>query len=78
MHYAGVLAEQRHDQKMAGINVTDDLKHDWSTMVGSVQKHIKSLNWGYKSDLIKLKIKYFNSYATFQDEHTVHLNDGKS
>jgi thioredoxin reductase (NADPH) len=47
-------------------------------MVASVQKHIKSLNWGYKSDLIKLKIKYFNSYATFQDAHTIHLDNGKT
>ncbi len=47
-------------------------------MVGSVQKHIKSLNWGYKADLIKLKIKYFNFYATFVDEHTIHLDNGKT
>ena len=47
-------------------------------MVQSVQKHIKSLNWGYKADLIKLKIKYFNSYATFQDDHTIHLDNGKT
>lgn len=43
-----------------------------------MQKHIKSLNWGYKADLIKLKIKYFNSYATFLDEHTIHLDNGKT
>jgi len=29
------------------------------------------LNWGYKADLMKLKVKYFNSYATFIDEHTI-------
>ena len=39
--------------------------------------HIKSLNWGYKSDLIKLKIKYFNSFATFQDANTIVLDNGK-
>ena len=46
-------------------------------MVKNVQMHIKSLNWGYKSDLIKLKVKYFNSYATFVDAHTVSLDNGK-
>jgi thioredoxin reductase (NADPH) len=46
-------------------------------MVTSVQKHIKSLNWGYKSDMIKLKVKYFNSYASFEDDHTILLDDGK-
>ena len=44
-------------------------------MVSNVQKHIKSLNWGYKTDLIKLKIKYFNKYASFVNEHTIQLED---
>lgn len=46
-------------------------------MVTNITKHIKSLNWGYKTDLIKLKIKYFNSYASFVDPHTVQLEDAK-
>lgn len=46
-------------------------------MVGNVQNHIKGLNWGYKADLIKLKVKYFNAYATFDDEHTISLDNGK-
>ena len=66
MHYAGMLAEAREDQEFAGIPIVKDKQsHNWSKMVQSVQKHIKSLNWGYKSDLIKLKVKYFNAYATF-------------
>ena len=36
--------------------------------------HIKGLNWGYKSDLIKMKAKYFNSYASFVDAHTIKLD----
>lgn len=47
-------------------------------MVGNVQKHIKSLNWGYKAELIKLKIKYFNFYASFIDAHTILLDNGKT
>lgn len=39
--------------------------------------HIKGLNWGYKSDLIKLKAKFYNSYATFIDAHTLKLDNGK-
>lgn len=46
-------------------------------MVKQVQMHIKGLNWGYKSDMIKLKVKYFNSYATFKDAHTIQLDNGK-
>lgn len=47
-------------------------------MVQNVQKHIKSLNWGYKSDLISLKIKYYNFYASFLDPHTLLLDNGKT
>ena len=46
-------------------------------MVTNVQKHIKSLNWGYKSDMISLNVKYYNAYASFLDPHTLHLIDGK-
>lgn len=52
-------------------------KHDWNKMVKSVQMHIKGLNWGYKSDMIKLGVKYFNSYAKFVDKHTIELDNGK-
>lgn len=52
-------------------------QHDWEKMVKAVQNHIKGLNWGYKTDLIKMKCKYFNSYATFVDAHTIQLDNGK-
>jgi len=51
--------------------------HDWGKMVKNVQAHIKGLNWGYKSDMIKLKVKYFNAYATFIDAHTLSCDNGK-
>lgn len=78
MHYAALLAESREEQENAGLPVDRSRQHDWNKMVQSVQKHIKSLNWGYKADLIKLKIKYYNFYATFVDEHTIHLDNGKT
>lgn len=77
MHYAAILAEARRDQKAQGWNPDFEATHDWSTMVSSVQMHIKGLNWGYKSEMIKNKIKYFNSYASFEDAHTVSLDNGK-
>lgn len=51
--------------------------HDWEKMVKNVQGHVKGLNWGYKSELMKLKCKYFNYYATFVDAHTLLLDNGK-
>jgi len=71
MHYAALLAESRQDQDLSGWSPDMEAKHDWSKMVGNVQKHIKGLNWGYKTDLIKMKAKYYNSYATFVDPHTI-------
>ena len=56
MHYASILNEVREDQELAGIPVQKEGSHQWTRMVQSVQKHIKSLNWGYKSELIKLKV----------------------
>lgn len=46
-------------------------------MVTCINKHIKTLNWGYKTELIKAGVKYFNSYATFIDAHTIELDNGK-
>lgn len=78
MHYSGILSEATHEQQNAGIPIVKERQHDWNAMVGTIQKHIKSLNWGYKADLIKLKIKYYNMYATFKDQHTIHLDNGKT
>lgn len=40
-------------------------------MVGNITQHIKSLNWGFKADLIKAKCKYYNMFASFVDAHTI-------
>jgi len=77
MHYAGVLAEARADQKAQGWDIKADEQPKWDTMVNTVQKHIKSLNWGYKTDMIKLKVKYFNAYASFVDQHTIQVDNRK-
>jgi thioredoxin reductase (NADPH) len=52
-------------------------KHNWDEMILNVQNHIKGLNWGYKSEMIKSKVKYFNAYAEFVDAHTIKCDNGK-
>ena len=47
-------------------------------MVETIQSEIMSLNWGYKMDLMKSKVKYFNSFATFVDPHTIKLVNAKN
>lgn len=76
MHYAALLSEAKEDQKAAGLAISEE-GHDWKTMVTCINKHIKTLNWGYKTELIKAGVKYFNSYATFIDAHTIELDNGK-
>jgi len=78
LHYAAMLAEARDDQKLQGWTVDKQQEHNWSKMIDAVQKHIKSLNWGYKADLIKMKVKYFNAMASFTDAHTLELDTGKA
>ena len=52
MHYAALCAESRKDMAEQGWTINEAEKPDWSTMVGTIVSHIKSLNWGYKADLI--------------------------
>ncbi len=40
-------------------------------MVGSVQMHIKKLNFGYRSAMQTNGVKYFNMLASLEDKHTV-------
>jgi thioredoxin reductase (NADPH) len=77
MHYSAILAEARKDQELSGWKPDFEQKHDWGKMVSSVQMHIKSLNWGYKSELSTMGIKYFNAYASFVDAHTIQVDNGK-
>ncbi len=78
MHYAALLSEARKDQNLQGWNIDTQQQHQWDKLVQSVQNHIKQLNWGYKSDMIKLGVKYYNFYATFIDAHTIQLDNGKT
>lgn len=76
MHQASILNEYKEDMKNAGVSVSEEA-HNWNTMVTTVTKHIKTLNWGYKTELIKAGVKYFNMYAKLVDAHTIHLDDNK-
>merc|ERR1719198_623959 len=55
----------------------DVTKHNWEKMVSEVTMHIKSLNFGYRADLMSNNVKYYNAYATFVDANTVEAVDKK-
>ncbi|KNC79621.1 hypothetical protein SARC_07985 [Sphaeroforma arctica JP610] len=72
MHYAGLQAINMHDAQALGWQVeADSIKHDWTTLVETVQNHVGSLNWGYKLGLRSNKVNYINATAAFIDAHTV-------
>jgi len=76
MHYTALLGAGMQDAKKMGWEFQEP-KHRWSTMLESVNNYIRSLNFGYRSDLMKKNVKYFNSLASFVDNHTIAYNDSK-
>ena len=53
MHYAGLLGETISDARSLGWTTLGgkDTKHDWETLVSSVQDYVRSINFGYKVEL---------------------------
>ena len=47
------------------------MEHDWGKLVGGVQDHIGSLNWGYRVQLRDKGVKYINAFGEFVDPHTI-------
>ncbi|KOO26048.1 thioredoxin reductase mitochondrial [Chrysochromulina tobinii] len=52
---------------------TDGVEHDWPTLVGAVQQHVKSLNFGYRTALSDAGVTYVNARGTLAGGHNVHL-----
>jgi thioredoxin reductase (NADPH) len=77
MHQAAQLGEAMKDAKEYGWDIPEVPKHKWEDMVGAVQMHVKSLNFGYRAELMSESVKYFNAFATFKDANTVVAVDKK-
>ena len=77
MHNASLIGDLMKDAPSFGWDVAPDPKHNWETMVNNVQMHIKSLNFGYRAELMSNAVKYYNAFATFTDPHTVQALDKK-
>jgi thioredoxin/glutathione reductase (selenoprotein) len=45
--------------------------HSWERMVGGVQDHIASLNFGYRTALRDAKVEYYNAKGRFVDANTL-------
>ena len=77
MHFASLMGEAKHDQTASGWEIDQSAIHNWSKMLASVNTHIKRTNWSYKKQLIEYKVKYYNAFATFKNDHTLILKNRK-
>ena len=77
MHQASLLGENVKDAASYGWEVPEMVQHNWETMVGNVQAHVKSLNFGYRAELMTNAVKYYNAFASFVDAGTVEAVDKK-
>jgi len=79
MHQAALLGEAaKHSAPHFGWPEAGEAHQcDWSTLVGNVTNHIKSLNFGYRTELMKRSVKYINAYARFVDRYTLEATDKK-
>mmetsp|Transcript_78796 Transcript_78796/g.213344 ORF Transcript_78796/g.213344 Transcript_78796/m.213344 type:complete len:483 (+) Transcript_78796:68-1516(+) len=75
MHHAALFRESMSDAH--GLGWDTRASHSWEDMVTKVNTYIKSLNWGSKTELRSKNVTYFNSFATFEDPHTLSLDNGK-
>jgi thioredoxin reductase (NADPH) len=75
MHTSALYRETQADAH--GMGWETKASHSWEDMVAKVNSYIKSLNWGSKTELREKSVKYYNSYATFVDPHTVSMDNGK-
>jgi len=77
MHYAGSLYDQMKYFPFIGYPKEISKEFNWETLKQNVQGHISSLNFGYRGQLRKNKVTYYNKFARFIDSHTIELTDKK-
>ncbi|MES1919343.1 thioredoxin-disulfide reductase activity [Bonamia ostreae] len=77
MHYSSILGSKMDHARTLGwnINGNDAVVHKWDKMVEAVQCHLKSLNFGYRVDLMKNKVTYLNSFARFKDRKSIEYEE---
>ncbi|XP_038010636.1 thioredoxin reductase 1, cytoplasmic isoform X2 [Motacilla alba alba] len=77
MHQAALLGQALQDSRKFGWQFTEEVKHNWMTMMESVQNYIGSLNWGYRVALRDKKVTYENAYGEFVGPHTIKATNKK-
>lgn len=73
MHQSALIGETLHQDGAAFGWSVGAQSFDWSTMLTSVNRYIKSINFKYKVELRDKKVKYENLLGSFVDAHTLEL-----
>jgi len=69
-HYTALLGAGFHDAKELGWKLSEP-KHDWSTMVQTVDNYIRGLNWSYRVELKQKNVDFINALACFSSPHEI-------
>ena len=79
MHHASLIGQEIEDaqyfgwQQKDGKPLSENLKHDWESLVNYVQNNIKGSNFGYRALLKSQNVNYINAYGSLVDAHTVQV-----
>lgn len=65
------------DSKSYGWQTPDNVEHKWGDLVQNVTDHVRSINFGYRAELLDTQVKYMNALATFTSPHEVQCTDKK-
>eukprot|EP00873_Tetraselmis_striata_P022196 jgi/Tetstr1/442460/TSEL_003206.t1 len=76
MHQASLLGKSFSDAEGLGWSTQTPPRHDWATLVQSVQNHVKSINFGYKVALRSERVDYINARGRLLDAHRVEAETG--
>lgn len=75
LHIAAHRAEIMHEAGEYGFDgvKAEHVQTNWGGLLTAINMHIRKLNWNYKTELRGSNVKYYNSFATFEDKHTLKL-----
>jgi len=74
MHTAALAHDHIEDSKNYGWSESK-VEFDWETLGTNVQNHIRTLNWGYKTQLRAKKVTYFNRLGSFISNKEIKTED---
>ena len=75
MHKAGMHGEDIEAAERFGWKV-EGKAFNWDVLVEQCQAYIKTLNFGYKSELKSERVEYINALGSMTDANTVALDYG--